>query len=370
MQRLLRRVAWLGFWLALGGFAAINLLAWFHTHAMTNFAPPGAPRPAIEQLSFAKRLELLALGVPVPRPVNHFSPADSGYAYDVHRLALPDDKWLEAWSVVHPQPRGVALLFHGYAASKQQVLLPTQVLYEMGYSVFLVDFRGHGGSSGATTTLGMGEAEDVAHALTYVQQTWPGQPTLLYGTSMGSTAILRAAATEPITPTAIIAETPFARLTDAVGTRVTLMGLPTFPITELLVFWGGVQHDYNGFSHNPVDYARSIATPTVLLHGAHDTRVSVGEIAAIYAGLQGPKALITVPDVGHTILLPQTPEVQQQVAQFLAAIAPGAMGHKRGCEMSAAETEAGCREEGRLQPEAFPRRPSGTMRGTSQSLLP
>jgi hypothetical protein len=106
-------------------------------------------------------------------------------------------------------------------------------MYEMGYSTFLVDFRGSGGSSGTVTTLGMREAEDVAAAVTYVRQMWPEQRIILYSTSMGSSAVLRAVAVEGVQPDAIIAETPFDRLSSAVRARLRLMGLPIFPATEL-----------------------------------------------------------------------------------------------------------------------------------------
>jgi hypothetical protein len=298
----------------------VNVLAWMQAWSMTHFAHPGEHIPAIEALSLGERLQLAAAGVPVPRPENHHTPADAGYTYEEHRLILPHDAWLEAWWVAHPQPRGIVLLFHGYAASKQQMLPSAQGMYQMGYSTFLVDFRGGGGSSGSVTTLGMREAEDVAHAVAYVRQMWPEQPVILYSTSMGSSAVLRAVAVEGVQPDAIIAETPFDRLSSAVDARLRLMGLPTFPAAELLLFWGSVQHGYNAFAHNPVDYAQTITCPTLLLRGAADARVSHEEIEAIYQALQGPKEYITVPHVGHNILLTQTPEVQQQAAQFLEQI--------------------------------------------------
>jgi hypothetical protein len=264
------------------------------------------------------------VGVPVVRPENHFTPADGGFSYETHTIPLPGpgDAWLEAWWVAHPQPRGVVLLFHGYAASKQVVLEPARLFYELGYSAFLVDFRGAGGSSGSTTTLGMHEAEDVAHALAYVQQTWPGQRVVLYSTSMGSAAVLRAVAVEGARPDAIIAENPFGQLTSAVRARFRLMGLPDWPTTEALVFWGGVQHGFNAFAHNPAEYARNIETPTLLLRGDQDMRVSAAELEAIFAGLQGPKQLVTVPGAGHTLLLPISAEAWQQAEQFLAHHVP------------------------------------------------
>jgi hypothetical protein len=308
-------------------FISINVLAWMQARSMTHFAAPGTQMPAIEALSLGERLQLAALGVPVPRPANQHTPADAGYPYEIYRIDLPHNEWLEGWLITHPQPRGIVLLFHGYAASKQQVLLPAQVWYEMGYTTFLVDFRGSGGSSGSTTTLGLREAEDVAHAVAFVRQQWPGQPVLLYSTSMGSSAVLRAVAVEGVHADAIIAENPFDRLSSAVSARFRLMGLPTFPTAELLVFWGGVQHGYNAFTHNPVDYARSIHSPTLLLRGAEDTRVSAAEVEAIYQALQGPKEQISVPAVGHTLLLTQTPDVQRQVEQFLELVGHRGIAH-------------------------------------------
>jgi hypothetical protein len=202
------------------------------------------------------------------------------------------------------------------------------VLHELGYSTFLVDFRGVGGSSGSVTTLGIREAADVAHAVDYVRQTWPGQPVILYGTSMGSSALLRAVAREDVQPQAVIAEAPFARLSDAVDARVRSMRVPTFPASELLLFWGSVQLGANAFVHNPADYAPDVTCPTLLLRGAEDARVAAEEIDAIYERLPGPKTRISVPHVGHELLLPQTPEVRQQVEEFLEQHATRAPAHR------------------------------------------
>lgn len=268
MHSFVRRLRKLLLILVLLAVVSINLLAWMQARAMTHFVPAGGHPSVIAELSLGERLNLAFFGLPVPRPANHHTPADGGYAYEVHTIPLPANEWLEAWAVQHPQPRGMALLFHGYAASKQQVLRAAEVLYSLGYSVFLVDFRGGGGSSGATTTLGMREADDVAYAVSYVQQMWPGQRVILYSTSMGSSAVLRAVAQEGVQPAAIIAETPFDRLSNAVYVRFHRMGFPPFPAAELLMFWGGVQHGLNAFAHNPVEYAQAITVPTVLMRGA------------------------------------------------------------------------------------------------------
>jgi uncharacterized protein len=77
------------------------------------------------------------------------------------------------------------------------------------------------------------------------------------------------------------------------------MGLPTWGLPHLLVFWGGLQNGFDGFAHNPVDYASKVTCPTLLLRGADDPTVSTKETQAILQALAGPKLLHTFPNEGH-----------------------------------------------------------------------
>ena len=86
--------------------------------------------------------------------------------------------------------------------------------------MLLVDFRGVGGSSGNTTTVGVREAEDVAIAVNYTRSLDLKRPIVLYGVSMGTAAILKAVAQKKVNPDAIVLELPFTRLLDAVRSRL------------------------------------------------------------------------------------------------------------------------------------------------------
>jgi hypothetical protein len=94
--------------------------------------------------------------------------------------------------------------------------------------------------------------------------------------------------------------------------------LPAFPAAQLLVFWGGLQHGYNGFDHNPVDYARRVTCPALLLHGTSDPRVSCGQIESIYSNLSGEKRLYFFEGAGHESYAANWPEEWKTcVARFL-----------------------------------------------------
>jgi alpha-beta hydrolase superfamily lysophospholipase len=122
---------------------------------------------------------------------------------------------------------------------------------------------------------------------------------LLFGTSMGAVAIMKAISDYDIHPESVILESPFGSMYKTVCSRFRMNGLPTFPMAGLLVFWGGVQNGFSGFSHNPEDYARKIKCPVLLLYGEKDDRVTRKEIDQIFQNLNGQKTLVTYPLAGH-----------------------------------------------------------------------
>jgi uncharacterized protein len=87
----------------------------------------------------------------------------------------------------------------------------------------------------------MREAEDVAAAFAYARESWPDQPIVLYGVSMGSAAILRAVAHEDVRPAGLILEGAFDRLLTTTRHRFHAVGAPASPAAELLLLWGSVQ---------------------------------------------------------------------------------------------------------------------------------
>lgn len=237
--------------LALVGLLLVNGVAWMQAWSLTHFAITTQLPRRMREMSLPEVVWAAVSGVPLPRPGNRHTPRDMGLPYRIYRLSMRGGGWVEAWWTAHPQPRGVVLLFSGYATSKDILLRPAQAFYSLGYTVMMVDFRGAGGSSGDTTTLGLREGEDVSQVMAYVRTVQPGLPVVLYGFSMGSTAILRAVAAEDAQPDALVLEAPFDRFLETVRIRVRRERLPDFPAAELLVFWGGLQHGFNGFAYNP-----------------------------------------------------------------------------------------------------------------------
>lgn len=301
-------------------FTLLNVLAYRHAWAMTHFVPEGALTERPEQLSFMKKLAVLCTGVSIPKPRGQGkTPADHGLPFEVHRLASPGGVELEAWHIPRLKAKGIILMFHAYAACKADLLAEAKAFHDLGFAAFLVDFHGSGGSSGCETSIGMLEADDVALATDYARTRWPELPQICYGQSMGSAAILRASAMFGYTPAAIIVECPFDRLLTTVGNRFGAMGLPAFPLAHLLVFWGGVQQRFNGFRHNPVEYAARVVCPVLQMQGTDDPRVTREQAQAVFDHFAGEKKLELFAGIGHVPYLVNRPaQWRRAVDDFLA----------------------------------------------------
>jgi uncharacterized protein len=295
--------------------AFLNWIMYRHARAMTHFVRHPLPEPAMP--TFRERLRPLLFGMVLPRRENQRTPADLGLAYETHHVHGGTGR-LEAWYLPNPWQRGMVLLFHGFNGCKAHVLAEAKAFHEMGYACFLVDFPGSGGSDGDTTTIGRREALDVARSVDYVRDHWRSETLILFGASMGSAAILRAVDVHRVVVDGVILECPFDRLVHAVATHCRLAVLPPLLTARALVFWGSLRLGFNGFRHNPADYARGVRCPVLLLHGTNDVKTPCAQVAAVYANLAGDKAVYYFEGLGHESYVEKQPEEwKRQVRRFL-----------------------------------------------------
>ncbi|MBO0359992.1 alpha/beta fold hydrolase [Hymenobacter sp. BT186] len=280
--------------LAAVAFGAMNLVAAFHAWRFTHFTTEaGTHTDNPEQLTATQKLWVLLTGIKNPKPVNHQRPS---FPYRTIHLTSPNGQ-LEAWYGAVPHAQGTVALFHGYTSSKGKLLTEAATFRRLGYNVLLTDFAGNGGSTGNVCTVGHHEAADVAAVTRWLQRR-PG-PVFIYANSMGAVATLRAEAELGVRPTANVLECPYGSMLETAQSRFRSMHVPPFPMANLLVFWGGVENNFWAFDLNATDYATRISTPTLLLWGTADPRVTRPETDAIYTALRGPKQRQDFPGSGH-----------------------------------------------------------------------
>jgi alpha-beta hydrolase superfamily lysophospholipase len=297
----------------------MNVVAIFHSYKFTHFGGNNIEKTQKpEQLGFSTKIKTLLFGVDNPRPTNKIKPTGQ-----FETIVLQSNRKIDCWYLDKKDTanadlvKGTVILCHGYGGEKSSMLDKAAIFDSLQYNTFLIDFMGSGGSEGNTTTIGFKEAQQVKTAYEYLKSKGVNN-IYLFGTSMGAVAIMKAVKDYDLQPKGIIIECPFGTMYQTVCARFTNMNVPTFPMAGLLVFWGGLQNGYWAFGHNPVDYAKKITCPALLLYGEHDKNVSRREIDGIYKNLAGEKTLKTYQLAGHeNYLTKYKTEWTKDVADFL-----------------------------------------------------
>ena len=283
---------------------------------MMHFSDKGVPFLRPEQLTFSQKLKTLLTGVKLTRPHTNKKPSALDKKCETTQIPSDQNITLGAWYCPVNNDKPLIILFHGYLKDKSSLIDEAKVFMQEGHSVFLVDFRGSGESTATYTTIGYHEGDDVAAAFQYARQYYAHNNIILYGQSMGAAAILRAVHSHQVSADGLIIEAVFDSLLNTVKNRFHLLGAPDFPGAQLLVFWGGWQTGFDGFAHNPIDYAGAVQSPTLFFHGENDDRAWLAQAQSVYESVPATKYFSTFPETVHEPHLARHPEKWTREIKF------------------------------------------------------
>jgi hypothetical protein len=194
------------------------------------------------------------------------------------RLAASDGTALRAW---HWPGAVTFLVLHGNAGHRGDRLHIADGLRAKGYGVFLLDYRGYGGSGGSPTQEGLLlDAEAAARWLR-----GRGTKVAYYGESLGCGVAALLAAREP--PLAIVFQSGADSLVP-VGRKA----YPWLPI-------GWLMRD----RYDAAAAMREVRCPVLSIHGGDDGLIPWARGRALFDAASGPKEWWLVPGAGHNDLI-------------------------------------------------------------------
>jgi fermentation-respiration switch protein FrsA (DUF1100 family) len=209
------------------------------------------------------------------------------YGLEYEDLIIParnDGLQIAAWYIPSDENQKVIILVHGYNNSRTNGFVDKFVsfaseLHDAGFSVMMIDLRGHGQSGEARFTFGIKERRDVLGAVNWLEERGyqPGKIGVL-GYSLGAGSIIGAAAEEADIG-AVWVDSLFADIQSVLENGWTdITGLPQVFLysTEAMIrlFYG-----YDITASRPIDEIGSIAPrPLFMAHCQKDNLIEITQM--------------------------------------------------------------------------------------------
>ncbi len=217
------------------------------------------------------------------------TPNRLGLEYQDVTLKTEDDLMLHGWFLpAKGETKGSIYFLHGNAENISTHLHSVYWLPEMGYQVFLIDYRGFGLSEGTPDL--PGALNDVKTGFNWLikQQSVSDKPVFLLGQSLGASMAIYFAATDDTAKnhlSGVISDAAFTRYRD-IARHVADQTWLTWPL-QYPVSWSVVRQ------YDPIDYIGSLSPiPLLLIHSQDDVIIPFKYSIALFETAAEPKTRI------------------------------------------------------------------------------
>ena len=213
-----------------------------------------------------------------------------------------------------------AVMVHGYNADPYvNLVCPARWLYDFGFNVLVITHRAHGDSGGKRGGMGLIEKNDVMTWVNCVLRKDPSQRILLYGSSMGGSALMYLSDTiDESRVLCMVDDCGYISAENQLKSDARRMHLPTVLIPLICRIAKRDQHI--DIRERTVDHLRHAKKPILFIHGTADRTVALEEGQANFDACTSEKRMVIVENAAHTTAF-QTDEekVGRALADFIDA---------------------------------------------------
>jgi pimeloyl-ACP methyl ester carboxylesterase len=202
-----------------------------------------------------------------------------------------------------PETRPTLLFLHGKGGAGSEFTKDAVRALRLGFNVLVPELRGHPPSTGTRVTYGILETSDLLLLLDRARARFgvAAERLGIDGCSMGALLALQLAAARR--PAALWLQSPFGDLRAmAVHYLHRATGLPRLLLegpVRLLVYRLQRREGIDLSRVDPVEAARRVTCPVVVVHGEGDPLVPIRFSPRLYDALAGEKTFWRVPACGH-----------------------------------------------------------------------
>ena len=234
------------------------------------------------------------------------TPAEYGLEYERVALRTADGETVAAWWIPGPADAPEILFLHGNGGNLSLWSDVIAGIGREGWSVFALDYRGYGLSTGAPSEQGLYRDADAFLEEFWARRHRPGRPVIYWGRSLGAT--VAAYMTTRRRPSALVLEAPFY------SARTLISGDP--------VMW--LLARFMSYRLETAAFLRGFPGPTLIVHGDADRIVPLRQGRRVFDALGGAKRMAVVPGAGHNDLHVASPDLYwRELRRFVADPAEG-----------------------------------------------
>ncbi|MCJ0932348.1 alpha/beta hydrolase [Virgibacillus halodenitrificans] len=196
------------------------------------------------------------------------------------------------------------VLAHGYLGRATDMGLYGQYYYEnLGYNIFMPDFRGHGQSEGDYIGFGWHDRLDLIDWIHILStKLGPDSEYVLHGVSMGAASVLMASGEEelPKSVKAIISDSPYTSVYDMFKYQLGRMyRVPAFPVLPTTSVVTKIKAGYSLKEASALKQVQKAEVPILYIHGNADTFVPTSMAEKLYKNTSSEKDFISFDNAGH-----------------------------------------------------------------------
>lgn len=202
---------------------------------------------------------------------------------------------------VHPNSNKVVLINHGYTANRYVGYQFTDVFFEEGYNVLLIDMRSHGESEGEFASYGYNESSDIGCWVRWIKKRVGKDAYIgLHGQSMGAASVMIYGGTHSNEVKFIIEDCGFTTARDAIKSQFASAKIPFWPLYNLIRIKAKMAYRFDLDSISPKEAIINSNIPILFIHGKEDNIVPTWMSSDLYNSKKGSKdRLYLVDRAGH-----------------------------------------------------------------------
>ncbi|NOZ08543.1 MAG: alpha/beta hydrolase [FCB group bacterium] len=199
-----------------------------------------------------------------------------GLKYEDVELKTDDHVTLNGWYLPNENSNRVILYCHGNAGNISDRLDHLKLFHDLGFNIFIFDYRGFGKSTGRITE--RGTYYDAAMAWQYLRlvRNFKSENIIIYGRSLGASVAAWLAAQQ--NPSALIIESAFISI-QALGTKL----YPFLPVSLL-----------TRYSYDTREYLKRVNCPVLVIHSDEDEIIPFTHGKDLFKNISGKKMFLKI----------------------------------------------------------------------------